>query len=167
MEEKISSHDTGDGAARSDSRDIGAPICDEVDQTSCHTAQKVEGEISNMAEPVFDVISEDIEKPHIHDYMKESSVEEHGSQKREILLEPGKVGRESWIGVSEGYDSIEIEGIFQIGALSELPEKGKHIENNDDDINDRKGLRSKSVSNGNHTITPFNIIPLFFKDKGN
>jgi hypothetical protein len=53
--------------------------------------------------------------------MKESSMKKHGSQKREILMEPGKVSRESRIGVSEGYNSIEIKGIFQIGALSELP----------------------------------------------
>jgi len=74
-----------------------------------------------VAEPVFDVISEDIEKPHIHDNMEESSMKKHGSQKREILLEPCKVSSESRIGVSEGYNSIEVKGLFQSWTLSELP----------------------------------------------
>jgi hypothetical protein len=92
-----------------------------VDQTHCHTAEKIEDEISNVAEPVFNIVPEDIEKPHVHNNMKESSMKEHGSQKWEILLEPCKVSRKSWIVVSERYHSIEIKDLFQIGTLNELP----------------------------------------------
>jgi hypothetical protein len=53
--------------------------------------------------------------------MKESSMKEHRSQKWEILLEPCKVSRKSWIVVSEGYHSIEIKDLFQIGTLNKLP----------------------------------------------
>jgi len=106
MKEKISSHDTRNRSARPDGRDIGTPIRKEVDQAGCHATEKIKNEISNMTEPVFDVISEDIEKPHVHDNMKESSVKKHGSQKREILLKPCEVGRESRIGVSEWNNSI-------------------------------------------------------------
>ena len=111
-----------------------------MDQASRHTTEKIEDEISNVAEPVFDVISEDIEKPHIHDNVKESSMKKHGSQKREILLKPCEVSREPRIGVSEGDNPIEIKGFFQSGTLSELPQKGKHIENNDGDIDNWKGF---------------------------
>jgi hypothetical protein len=92
-----------------------------VDQTSCHTTEKIEDEISNVAKPIFNIVPEDIEKPHVHDNMKESSVKKHGGQKREILLEPCKVSGEFWIIVSEGYHSIEIKYLFQIGTLKELP----------------------------------------------
>jgi hypothetical protein len=92
-----------------------------VDQASCHTAEKIKDEISNVAEPVFNVISEDIEKPHIHEYMKKSSMQKHGSQKREILLDSGKVSRESWIGISKRDNSVKIKGFLQSGSLSELP----------------------------------------------
>jgi len=39
-------------------------------------------EISNVTQPVFDVIPEDVKKPHVHDDMKESPVEKHGCQER-------------------------------------------------------------------------------------
>jgi hypothetical protein len=112
IEEEISSHDTRNGSARPDGRDIGIPICEEVDQASCQTTEKIEDEISNVAESVFNIVSEDIEKPHVHNDMKESSVKEHGSQKREILLEPCKVGRKFWVVVSERNHSIEIKNFF-------------------------------------------------------
>jgi len=83
-----------------------------VDQASCHTAEKIEDEISNVAEPVFNIVPEDIEKPHVHDNMKESSVKKHGGQKGEILLEPCKVSGEFWIMVSERNHSIEIKDFF-------------------------------------------------------
>jgi hypothetical protein len=92
-----------------------------VDQTGRHTAEKIEDEISNMTEPVFNVISEDIEKPHVHDDMKESSVKEHGGQKRESLFESGKVNGNLRVGISEGYHSIKVENFLQFGPLSDFP----------------------------------------------
>ena len=74
-----------------------------------------------MTQPVFDVIPEDVKKPHVHDDMKESPVEKHGCQKREVLLETRKMSGNLRIGISEGNDPIKIKGIFQLGALSELP----------------------------------------------
>jgi hypothetical protein len=109
VKEEVGSHDTGYGSARPDGRDIGIPIDEKMNQTSRQTTKKIEDEISNVTEPVLDVIPEDIEKPHVHDNMKESSVKKHGSQKREILLETRKVSGEFRIGVSEGDHSVEIK----------------------------------------------------------
>jgi len=92
-----------------------------MDQTSAYAAEKIEDEISNVAESVFNVVAENIEEPYVHDNMKESSVQKHGTQKREILLETCKVSRKFRIGVSEGDNSIEIEDLFQIRTLSEFP----------------------------------------------
>jgi len=111
-----------------------------VDQTRRHTAEKIEDEISNVAEPVFDVISEDIEEPHVSKDVKKSSVKKHGAKKREILLEPCKVSGELWIGISEGDHSVEIEDLFQMGTLKELPYKDKDIEADDNEIDSRKIL---------------------------
>jgi hypothetical protein len=83
-----------------------------MDQTRCHTTEKIEDEISKVTQPVFDVISEDIENPHVHDNVKEPSMKKHGSQKGKILLEIRKVCSEFWIGVSEGYYSIKIKDLF-------------------------------------------------------
>ncbi len=57
-------------------------------------------EIPNVAEPVFDVISKDIEEPHIAEDVQKSPMEKHGGQKGEVLLEPCKACRDFWIGIS-------------------------------------------------------------------
>jgi hypothetical protein len=92
-----------------------------MDHPGGHTTEEVEDEISNVTQPVFDVIPEDVKKPHVHDDMKESPVEKHGGQKREVLLETCEMSGNFRIGISEGYDSKKIKGIFQLGALSEFP----------------------------------------------
>jgi hypothetical protein len=65
IEKKISSHDARDRSTRSNGRDFRIPIGEEMDQPSSHTTKKIEDKISNVTEPVFDVISENIEKPHV------------------------------------------------------------------------------------------------------
>jgi len=112
IEKEVSSHDTRNGSARPDGRDIGTPVREEVDQTRCHPAEKIKNDISKMSKSVFNIVPEDIEKPHVHDNMKESSMKKHGSQKREILLKPCKVNREFWIRVSERYNSIEVKSLL-------------------------------------------------------
>ena len=79
IEEEISSHDSWNGTACSDGGDIRIPVREEVDQASRHATEKIEDEISNVAEPVFDVISEDIEEPHVSKDVKKSSVKKHGA----------------------------------------------------------------------------------------
>jgi hypothetical protein len=111
-----------------------------VDESCSHPTEKVKDEIANMAKPVLDVISEDVEKPHVSEDMEKSPMKKHGGHKREPLLECGKLCRDRWIGISYGDNTIEGKSLFQIGALEELPDKGDDIEANEDDIDDRKGL---------------------------
>ncbi len=70
------------------------------------------------------------------------------------MPEACKVSGNLRIGVSEGDDPVQIKNILQIGALTELPEKSKNIQDNDEDIDRREILRTKGISKGNHRITP-------------
>jgi hypothetical protein len=72
--------------------------------------------------------------------MEKSPVKKHGGQKREPLLECGKLYRDRWIGIPDRDNAIEGKGLFQIGSLEELPDKGDNIETNEDDIDDRERL---------------------------
>jgi hypothetical protein len=92
-----------------------------MDHPGGQTTEEIEDEISKVAQPVFNVISEDIKEPHIHDNMEKPSVEKHGGQEREILAESRKITSNFWIGVSEGNDPIDIKDFIQTGTLSELP----------------------------------------------
>jgi hypothetical protein len=50
------------------------------------------------------------------------------------------VSGEFWIGISERDHSVEIEDLFQMGTLKELPYKDKDIEADDNEIDSRKIL---------------------------
>jgi hypothetical protein len=65
IEEKIGSHDTRNRAACPDGWDIGIPVGDKVDEASSYPGKEVKDEITNMPQPVLNIISEDVEKPHV------------------------------------------------------------------------------------------------------
>ncbi len=65
IEEKISSHDARNRSTRSNGRDFGIPISEEVNQASGHTTKNIEDKVSNVTKPILYVISEDIEEPHV------------------------------------------------------------------------------------------------------
>jgi hypothetical protein len=92
-----------------------------VDQARSHTTKNIEDEVSNVAKPIFDVIPENIKKPHVRKDVKESSVKKHRGQKGKKLLKRGKVSGEPWIGISYRNNAKEKKGLLQIGALNELP----------------------------------------------
>ena len=77
IENEVSPHDARNGAARPDRWDLRIPICQEMNQTSCDTAEEVESKIPDVAEPVFNVIAEDPKIEHIASEMEEPSMKEH------------------------------------------------------------------------------------------
>ena len=93
-----------------------------------------------MTEPVFNIISENVKKPHIPKDVKESSMEKHGGQKREKLLESCEVNGDFWMGVSCGNNPIKKKGLFQMRTLKELPQKNKNIDTNYENIDSREIL---------------------------
>jgi hypothetical protein len=111
-----------------------------MDETGSQTTQEVEDEVSKVTEPVFDIVPEDIKKPHVSDNVKESSMKKHGGQKWEPLLDGGKLSRNFGVGISHGNNAIEEESLFQMGTLGELPEEGKDVETDEPDVDDRKSL---------------------------
>jgi hypothetical protein len=92
-----------------------------VDETSSHPAEKVKDEIANMAKPVLDIISEDVEKPHVSEDVEKSPMKKHGGQEWKPLLNWSKFCRKPWIRISQGDNAIEEEGLFEMRPLRELP----------------------------------------------
>jgi len=121
IEEEISPHDAGNRAAGSNGRNIGIPVGDKVDESSSHPAEKVKDEIPNMAQPVLNIISEDVEEPHVSEDMEKPSMQKHGGQEWKPLLNWSKFCRKPWIRISQGDNAIEEEGLFQMRSLGELP----------------------------------------------
>jgi hypothetical protein len=69
-EEKIGSHDAGNGTARSYSWESGSGIPPEVDQRGSSTAEDIECEKTEWSQPVFNVVPENIEKPHVPEQIR-------------------------------------------------------------------------------------------------
>jgi len=77
IEKKISPHDARNRSTCSDGRDFGIPVGEEVNQASSHTTKNIENKVSNMSQPIFYIISKDIEEPHIPKDVKKPSMEKH------------------------------------------------------------------------------------------
>jgi len=112
IKKKVCPHDAGDRAARPDGWDIGIPVGHKMDESSSHPAEEVKDEITNVAQPVLNIVSEDIEEPHVSEDVEKSSMKKHRSQEWKPLLNWGKLRREPWIGISQGDNAIKKEGLF-------------------------------------------------------
>ena len=121
IKKKVCPHDAGNCAARSDGWDIGIPVGHEVDKTGSHPGKEIKNEITKMAQPVLNIVSEDVEEPHVPEDMEESPMKKHGGQEWKPLLKDCKLPRESWIRISQGDNAIEEEGLFQMWPLRKLP----------------------------------------------
>ena len=140
IEEEIGSHDTRDGSACSYGGDFGVPVRVKMDNARCDSAEEVEDEIPAMTEPVLNIISENVEEPHIAEDVEKTAVEEHRGDEGEDLFEGCKLGGEARIGIPDGDNSIEEESLFQLGTQGKLPEEGDGIEDNDEKIDDWKSF---------------------------
>jgi hypothetical protein len=109
-----------------------------VNEARRQAAEDIEDEISSVANPVLDVIPEDIKKPYVSKKVKESSVKKQGSEKREELLEGCKRSREIGMGIPCRNNSIEKKCLFKMGPLDEFPKKSNNIQDDDQDVDDRK-----------------------------
>jgi hypothetical protein len=72
-----------------------------VDHAGSDTTKKIEDKISNVANPILNVIPEDIKEPHVPEDVKDSSMKKHGGQKGEKLLECREMDRNLRVGVSD------------------------------------------------------------------
>jgi hypothetical protein len=98
-----------------------------MDHTRGNAAEEIKEQVSNVAEPVFNIVPEDVKKPHVAEDVEEPSVEKHGGQKRENLLKSRKMGSNGRIRVSNRNNAEEKKSFSQMGSLTQLPEKGKSV----------------------------------------
>ena len=112
IEKEVPAHDTGNSPARPDRGDLRTPVGEKVDESGHDAAQNVKEKISDMSEVILDVVTEDIEKPHVPQDVKNSSMKKHRRQEREDLLECREVNRDRRIRVSERNNAVEEEGVI-------------------------------------------------------
>jgi hypothetical protein len=107
---------TGNGSARTDARHVAIVVQDRMDDSGAESAQHIKQKESKMSKPVFHVVAEDPQVPHVADQVKPASMQEHGckkwhnhSRERQIRLRPREDGRR--------HDAIMEKEAFEISTL--------------------------------------------------
>jgi len=97
---KIGAQDAGNRPARSNAGDPYVIVQYGVDDTGAEPAQQIEYEIVEVAQPVFDVVTEDPQIPHVPNEVQPAGVQKHRSEEgqgnradRQVRLGPGEDSR--------------------------------------------------------------------------
>jgi len=85
---EIRPQNAADGATGPYGRNFGAGIESDMDQRRADSAQQIKNKIIEMPQPIFNVVSEDPEKPHIPNDMHPPCVHENGREKRHQGIAP-------------------------------------------------------------------------------
>ena len=88
----IRAQNARDRPARSDAGHRGLRIQQRVDNSRAQTAEQVKYEVREMTQPVFNVVSENPEVPHITDQMEPAAMQEYRSEKRQRDNGKGNMG---------------------------------------------------------------------------
>lgn len=114
-EDQIRPHHPGDGSGGADHGCGGAGVEQHLREHRDDTREEVEGEISDVAEPVLDVVAEDPQEQHVEAEVQPRSVEKHGREDREIHV----LGREERLVASDHRPGVRGVAAVAGGYLGE------------------------------------------------
>jgi hypothetical protein len=66
-----------------------------------------------VSQPIFHIVPEDIEEPHVTQKVQETTVQKHKGEKGEHLLAGGEMQCDLWLSISGRDKSIEIDEIIE------------------------------------------------------
>jgi hypothetical protein len=115
VRDKISAQYSGNGAAGADAGNGHVVVQYRMDNACTQSAEKIKYEVPEMAQPIFDIVAEYPEVPHVPDQVKPASVQKHGREKgnrngrqRQMAFRPGKYSRR--------HDAVMKEKGFEVSA---------------------------------------------------
>ncbi len=106
VKDEISAHDRRNGAAGSQCGEDGGGLKDILHQGCAESAQQIEKQVAEGTQPVFDIVAEDHQEPHVADEVVPASVQEHVGEERQ----QGSGIAEADIGRREGKRGNELVG---------------------------------------------------------
>lgn len=116
-------------------------------------AQEIEKHVSYGAEPVLDIVAEDMEGPHIEQDVPDVSMNKHEGQERKELLARGEIVGQEGIRVPRRDQAVEEDKVIDLGPLSELDEIHPYINRNNQMVDDRVVSGFNRIADGNHGMT--------------
>jgi hypothetical protein len=88
-----------------------------VNDTGADSAQQIEYQEAEMAQPILDVVAENPQVPHVAEQMEPAAMEKHRSQKGD------RYGGERQIGLRPGNDSGGHHAILRHEPFERCPER--------------------------------------------
>lgn len=105
-----------------------------------------------MAQSILDIVTKNIEKPHIADNMHKTSVKKHEGNKCKSLLAESEVCGNLRNRVSCRYKTIYVSEAIKVLSLGNLNQKTDYIDGNERVRNNRIIFRWYGVSNWKHLM---------------
>ena len=150
VKQEIRTHNTGNGAAGANGGYLRVPVDEKVEEARGKATKEVERKVPYGPQPVFHVIAEYIERPHVAEKVPEAPVKEHEREKGNYLLTGGKVGSELRNRVAGRNKSICNNKPVQSISLRYLHEIKQHVCGDNDSIDHRIIFGLNCVTNGDH-----------------
>ncbi|VTR65990.1 hypothetical protein DESC_40021 [Desulfosarcina cetonica] len=150
IEDEIGTHDAGDGPAGPDGGNTGAGIEDQLGHARSQAAEQVKDGIARRSQSIFDIVAEDVEKPHVADQVHEPAMQEHEGEKGDQFLAGRKVGGNLRIGEFGRHQPVEQQVMVTAAALGQLQQKAYDIDADDGVVDHRHPPGRCGVANGDH-----------------
>jgi hypothetical protein len=101
---------------------------------------------------IFNVVSENVQKPHVAEKMPEAGVEEHEREKRDDLLPCAEISGNLGYRVPRRHKAVGVDEPIEPRPLQQLNQEEEHIGGDDQGIGDRKVPGPVAVANGYHVL---------------
>ena len=109
--------------------------------------------MSEVADAVFDVVTEDPQHPHVSDDVKPSAVEKHGRDERHVRVRKTDGRGPRGVGEPRGHEPEEIGHLLRgLGGKRELPEEEEEIDRDDGPRGEGHVPSRDLVADRNHAI---------------
>ena len=103
-----------------------------------------------MAELIFNVVTEDIKRPHVAQDVPDPPMKEHEGYERKHLLETRKIGADLGYGIPGRDKTVDVDKFIQLRPQGQLIEENDNIDADYGVIDNRIIFRRDGVTQGNH-----------------
>ncbi len=144
--DEVGSQHSRNSATGSYRRYGGTEIEQYVDNRGADAAQKVKEKKPEVTQPVFHIVSEDPEKPHVSNEVKPATVEEHGRNKGKQHRAQGCGGRFGVIKkLGRNQPIVDKKGIESVPE-TQLVKEDHGVNRDQSNGNKREGFRGIAVT---------------------
>ena len=147
---EVGPHDTRNRSAGADSRNRRTSVSVDMHERGSHATREIQQDVSRPTQPVFHVVAEDPEDPHVAQQMQPATVQKHGSEKRDDLIQEAKLKGHLGSGVTRGNDRVIEQRFLEVGAQAQFMQEYENVQNDYCHRRRRKARRRNVITKRQH-----------------